>query len=82
MVDVGFEPTKAMPSDLQSDLVDRLSNPPRTPASQAARVGFEPTTQRLTAACNYRCAIGQFRGLMQSHPIVALLTTLASSAWA
>lgn len=26
---------------------------------ETAQVGLEPTTQRLTAACNYHCATGQ-----------------------
>lgn len=50
----GFEPPKAKPSDLQSDLVGRLSNPAR-PAhfstwkggSLEPKTGFEPATRCL-----------------------------------
>ena len=40
----GFEPSKAKPADLQSALVDRLSNPAY---SMEPPVGFEPTTFSL-----------------------------------
>ena len=52
----GFEPSKAKPADLQSALVDRLSNPARTckltrqtqfSLSLEPPVGFEPTTFSL-----------------------------------
>ena len=40
VVGEGFEPSKALPSDLQSDLVDRLSTPPYQDLVLGA--GFEP----------------------------------------
>lgn len=44
----GFEPPKAKPADLQSALVDRLSNPARVEPSR----GFEPRTPSLPWMCS------------------------------
>ena len=56
MVDAGFEPAKAMPSDLQSDPFDRSGNPPesteRRNRTLTSRFGDGSSTIKLFPHCN------------------------------